>query len=619
MSALDGAERLRQPARLPYPDIPLKAVTESSLVFYWVASSTWVVDHLLRAAGIHTCPPPRSSAIFYAPMHGGASPTVGNLDRLSGLWTFWTKNGAPFESAMNGTFSTAEATYRPAVATVNRTADGLWLEGWANTTFSNPNTDQVLRYKLQYDTGTDSRYVAVDVNFLSGTLTASHGANADPALNQRVTWTTSTITGPGTYHFGWWLRWSSTGVPTIAPVVTKSGGTAWVGADQSLSTTPSPPGELRTVNLVVTNLRIEAMQISQLTAKPATDAERTLTGTWSKGATLGTPAFPMAAFPSVSGDTWSVLTDIARATLSTIEIDRDGFVRWQDFTRWAAEPTAPVLTISSARELGSLTVTEEIDACRNDVTVRWQNWAGHDYEPDGITDTPASPIAVAAGASITRSMPMSEDRYDPTNPVVTSDILNYGRLVIRTTASATAPVVHGAAEFSVRRDGGMAHLTIRNRSTATFYYHASSLTAVKPSQSTGTPVISVAVERDIASQAAYGVQSYTHEGSPWIQDASTGTEVARALIRAGAYPSPQLQNVEVLPDPRIDLGDLVRVADTTGAQLDTFAWVVGVRTEGSGTAVRQTLALRGAKGTGAPTDTGLVPDPPTRPGASPPT
>ncbi|MFB9439756.1 hypothetical protein [Streptomyces showdoensis] len=539
------------------------------------------------------------------------------MERLSGLWSFWTKTGAPFESAMDGTFSTAEANYRPAVATVNRTSDGLWLEGWANTTFSNPNTDQILRYRLQYDTGTDSRFVSLEINFLTGTMTASHGANADPASNQRVSWNTSAAMGAGTYHFGWWLRWSSTGVPTVAPVVTKNG-TAWAGADQSLATAPSPPGELRAVNLVVTNLRIEAMQISQLAAKPATDAERTLTGTWTKGATLGTPAFPMAVFPAVSGDVWSVLTDIARATLSTVEVDRDGFIRWQDYTRWAATPTTPALTVSSARELASLTVTEEIDACRNAVAVKWQNWAGHDYELAGLTDSPATPIAVAAGATITRSMPTSEDRYDPVPPTITGALSGWGNLIIRTAAATTAPLVRGAAEYSIRREDGTVYLTVRNRSASTFYYHACNLGTPKPSQTTGTPVVSLAAERDAASQAAYGMQSFEHDGAPWIQDGGTGRDVAKALIKAGAVPAPQLQSVEILPNPRVDLGDVVRVVDTTGAQLDTLAWVIGIRTEGSGTAVRQTLTLRGVASNGMPADTGLTPDPPTRPGAPPP-
>ncbi|WP_445278111.1 hypothetical protein, partial [Streptomyces sp. DSM 41033] len=60
VSALDGAERLRQPARVPRPD---GAFSSGASWANWAASPVWVVDHLLRAAGIHTAPPPRPTSI----------------------------------------------------------------------------------------------------------------------------------------------------------------------------------------------------------------------------------------------------------------------------------------------------------------------------------------------------------------------------------------------------------------------------------------------------------------------------------------------------------------------------------------------------------------------------
>lgn len=78
---------------------------------------------------------------------------------------------------------------------------------------------------------------------------------------------------------------------------------------------------------------------------------------------------------------------------------------------------------------------------------------------------------------------------------------------------------------------------------------------------------------------------------------------------------PVLGEVEVLHDPRIQLGDVVRVVDTSGATLDTLAWVVGIRTTcASGAAPQQTLTLRGTSYNGVPADAGLTPDPPVDPG-----
>ncbi|MYW68764.1 hypothetical protein GTY65_32500 [Streptomyces sp. SID8379] len=66
------------------------------------------------------------------------------------------------------------------------------------------------------------------------------------------------------------------------------------------------------------------------------------------------------------------------------------------------------------------------------------------------------------------------------------------------------------------------------------------------------------------------------------------------MLDAGRFPVPVLGEVEVLHDPRIQLGDVVRVVDVTGAELDTLAWVVGIRTTcQAGAAPQQTLTLRG--------------------------
>ncbi|MFG3036854.1 hypothetical protein ACGFYZ_08120 [Streptomyces sp. NPDC048330] len=623
MTALDGAERLRQPAKLPRPSFPLRTMDPYKGSLAWAASCTWVVDELLRKAGIHTCPPPRSTAILYASMHGGAAPSIGELRSLSGVWNDWTQSAAPFESCADATYlSTPSANYGPVATAVNRAiGDGLWLEGWVNTEGGSSTTDKTVRYRLEYETQTnntsDHRFLGLEINFTTGVITASHGTSFDPALNQRVTWTPSFLTGnSGVHHFGWWVEWSSTGVPTVVPYISRSAAAWWYGGNGVLGTTPSPPGDLYAINLGLTNIRAEAMQVSKMKTRPATHAERTLEGTWIKGGTLGKPDFQLASIPKVSGDSWSVITEIAKKTLSTVEFDRDGFFRMQGYSRWATAPSTPAVTVSSARELASLTVSEEIDACRNDVTVKWANYGGHDYEYVGVKDE--NVIAIPSGFTTIRSLPISEDRYDCDAPSLHTSLEGIGLIVLRTGTLVTSPIARGVAEWEVRRDGGQTRLSILNRGPSTIYYYGAVLDADRDDSSTKTPATSVSVARDIASQVAYGVQAYEHDATPWVQFPNDATELADALLKAAAFPAPLLQSVEILPDPRIDLGDVVRVVDSTGAALDTLAWVVGVRTEGSDAAVTQTLTLRGAQTNGTPKDQGLFPDPPTRPGAPPP-
>ncbi|MBB5934578.1 hypothetical protein [Streptomyces zagrosensis] len=619
VSALDGAERVRQPAALPRPD---GALSDRNGKWTGAASPVWVVDHLLRGAGIHTAPPPRAGSILYASLHGGAAANVGYLEGMNGDSGFWQKTDAPFESALEGGFSSPTTiTYIPALLPVNRRSDGLWFEFWANTD-ANLFSEQTVRIQTEWLAGATPHYVAMDVNFTTAKLTAWSGTNIDPTKNQALQWTWDKLTTRGTFHIGWWFTWSTTGVPTLAPVITQAGSVMSPDflSNGTFGTVPAAAGALYSVSFAVQNMRTECYQVSQMTAKPSNLAAATQDGTWKRTAALDMPVLPMRAIPAVSGSAWDVITEIARATLATAEFDSDGFFRWRNHTRWATVPTVPDVVVTSARELGSLTMTEEIDACRNHCTVKWSNWSR--VEADGITEVQEypSPVAIAAGATLTRTLLVDVDMYDPRAPktAYSADTGSPNRLVIRAGSAASSATVAGAVEISVRRNGGAVTITMRNRSASTVYYHGVSLIALVHA-ARHDPVPSLWSARDTVSQSYYGVQVYEHDAKVWVQDTTSASTLAVALREAGVYPPPLLQSVEILPDPRIRLGDVVRVVDSTGAQLDTLAWVIGNKAQGSGGKITQTLTLRGTKANGVPKDSGLTPDPPTRPNAPLPT
>ncbi|MEU3060646.1 hypothetical protein [Streptomyces subrutilus] len=620
VSALDGAERVRQPAQLPRPDGAFNT-NPGATWSNWAASPVWVVDHLLRGAGIHTAPPPRPSAILHVPFHGGAAPSLGYLEAMGPGFDFWQTTDAPFESAVEGGFDfLTTGTYIPALLPVNRRSDGLWFETWADTS-GNLFSDQIIQFGSSWEAsaGGTTYYVTFRVNFTQGTMTAYNGTNADPTKNQNVGWTWTPLKDWGRWHVAVWVTFSTTGVPSFIPVLTDKNDTVQAFGVGTLGTTPIPAGAMVNTTFGVQNMRAECFQISQHTARPTTLAQVTQSGTWKRTASLDKPVFPLRALPNVSGSAWDVITEIARATLATAEFDSDGFFKWRNHTRWTTVPTAADLTVTARRELGKLTVTEEIDACRNHCTVKWANWAR--VVASNITtvrDTP-SPIAIAAGATITRTISVDDDMLDPRAPrtAATDGAGSPNRISIRATAVATSAAVLGAVEVRVTRAGGLVTLTARNRGASTVYYHGASLLSLWTSDA-NKPVPSLWSAWNTNSQALYGVQTYEHDVKDWIQDSDSGRALAEAIRNAGAFPPPLLQQVEILPDPRIELGDVVRVVDTTGAQLETLAWVIGNKTSGSGARITQTLTLRGTATNGTPTDTGLTPDPPTRPGAPPP-
>ncbi|MFE4610003.1 hypothetical protein ACFRK5_16890 [Streptomyces niveus] len=537
---------------------------------------------------------------------------------MTGDLSKWGKANAPFESGIiGGLTSPSVITYIPALLPVNRHADGLWFEFWTDT--RQGTTSKIVRINTEWWTSGAAHFVTMEVDFITGKITAWSGANSDHTKNQALQWTWNPVTVPGRFHVGWWLTWSTLGVATLAPVITGPNDIPAYLSNAVFNTTPAPAGHAYQVTLTVVNTVTECFQVSQRTTKPATLAEVTQSGTWKRTAGLDQPMFPLRSVPAVTGSAWDVINEIARATLATAEFNADGHFLWRNHTRWTTVPTTAALTVTSAREIGSLNVREEIDACRNHCQVRWEDWAFVvSAGPERFDDDPA-PIAILGGATLTRTITIPEEFRDPRTPrtATTATVGGPNRITFRTGTGTTTGLAHGAVEVRVTRTGTTATITAYNRSSTTLYYHGASLISLVQAEYS-KPVPSSWTAWNTTSQRHYGIQTLEHDVKGWVQDSASGRSLAEALRDAGSFPPPLLQSVEILPDPRIELGDVVRVVDTTGASLNTLAWVIGNRVSGDGGVIKQSLTLRGTTSNGLPADAGLTPDPPTAPYAPPP-
>ncbi len=617
--ALDGSERLRMRAQLPRPSGGLDPRTPYGSGTNWVASPEWCVDHLLRRAGIHTAPPPRAGCIFYASLHGGAAADIGYLTSLSGDWSEWTRT-APHEIALQGSHGGSMAEYAPAVRAVTRNSPGLYYEVWAdNTEILSPQ--QQIECTLVWDaTPAAPIYTSIVLDLVRGALVLSSGLSAVPAGNASLTWTDDDIPKRnGRWHVGFWFTIDVDGESRFQPVVTGPGDVKYFTDYAPGTGMKIPPGSLRSIRLGVSSVRAEAMQVSQLSSRPTGDTG-TQKGLWQKGATLDQPDIPLRVIPAVSGSAWDAITQIAKSTLSTASFDSDGVFHWRNRSRWRDAPTREDLVITAQRELAALTVTEEIDACRNHVAVQWADWSRITINTANAKNA-INIVRIPKGGSAAIAWTVGDEEFD-TPPPLPALKVGVGQIRFSTEDSDSAPTVLGTVEVGTHRENGAVVLTMLNRSPYAVWLRGTtdrdlSVSLSTPSMDTGaqTSTHRVAVE-DKASQKAYGAQEYEHNPAGWIQDASSARGIANSLLAAGAYPVPLLGNVDILPDPRIELGDVVRVRDSTGAALDTLAWVVGIRTAAEGGAIRQTLTLRGTQYNGVPKDAGLTPDPPIRPGAT---
>ncbi|MEV4335456.1 hypothetical protein [Streptomyces sp. NPDC049590] len=643
VTALDGAERLRGPAVLPKPYAG----------FRWghpVSSATWCVSELLRQGGLYACPPARYPdfsdgkplTLVYASLHGGFSTPYGQPETLPDPRTYtFGRAGAPHAMALVPKKPRVTASWFPR-SRVTVPGSKLFAEAWVNNAVRYDSTagDDLIgngdRVTLQLDlerAGTDVGQLKFIVNFAERWVRMASSVSDQgyyfqwswPALGQRGVW-----------HIGAWFDTTGgthTVYPTVRPRLTAPDGTQLIGVEATFGGAMDwqLDSELYQVSLI-TDMPTECLQVtSGLSAIPTT-AEFSHTGAWAwtKNVELDDALLPLYALPRVSGSQWEVISQIAKASMSTAEIDERGVFRWRNHTRFATRPATPDLTLTSVREISSFTVTEEIDACRNYCVQPYKDWSGI-RATQGVTLRDDQIRALKPHSTTTVKYLMADDEYDVSPPTTDGGTdIERGVNVRFSTSPTGVGTVKGMVDMLVRREDGYLVVRYTNRGEQTLYTVTSDqkpsfyLETFKPS---ADPVdrAAIALLEDaandpdgVASEKYFGRQEFTAESTDWVQDATSATALAKAMRSAGILPVPVIGDVDVLYDPRIQLGDVVRVIDATGAALDTLAWVIGIRTSATAEeGVRQTLTLRGVDPGARPTDSGLTPDASSSPAVRP--
>ena len=635
VTALDGAERLRGPAVLPKPYAGFLRQRP-------VSSATWCVSELLRQGGLYACPPPRYPdfvegkplTLVYATLHGGFAAPYGQPEILPDPATYtFGRAGAPHEMALVPKQEQIRASWFPR-SRVTVPGSRLFAEVWVNNSVRYDSTSGddgigngdlvVVQLELNRN-GSNTGFLKLLVNFAERWVRI---ASTDVSSGWYFEWTWPALGQRGVWHIGAYLDMSggTTSVqPTVQPRLTAPDGSQLIGgvATFSDSSAAQPASELSQVSLF-TDLPSECLQVTSGMAAMPTAAE--FAQSWTKSVELDDVILPSYTVPRVSGSQWEVVSQIAKASMSTAELDERGVFRWRNHTRFATRPATPDLTLTSVREIASLTATEEIDACRNYCTQPYKDWTGI----SGVSGTTLQDDVIRVlkpGATTTVKYLMSDDEYDISPPGTDDDTgATPGTNVRFGTSPSGGTAVKGMVDMLVRREDGYLVVRYGNRSTQTLY---TVTTAGKPSfyletlKPSADPVDREAIAllddpandpNGVASEKFYGRQEYTADSTDWVQDAGSAADLAQAMRAAGVLPVPVIGDVDVLYDPRIQLGDAVRVVDTTGAELDTLAWVVGIRNAATAEGgVQQTLTLRGMDPGALPADSGLTPDAPSNP------
>jgi hypothetical protein len=78
-----------------------------------------------------------------------------------------------------------------------------------------------------------------------------------------------------------------------------------------------------------------------------------------------------------------------------------------------------------------------------------------------------------------------------------------------------------------------------------------------------------------AASSRFGEVAYQAADNPWIQDAATATQLAQDIVLDSYIPRPNLTDVTILPDPRLQLVDTVHIQDPDVTGVDEYARIYG--------------------------------------------
>lgn len=618
----------------------------------------WPMDYTLRQAGFYASPAPRTSCVLSATMHGSAAPEVGDLSFAYFANQFLDSSGTLVDpdgdrlTFDQGNFAEA---LQPRSLGFSGGAVCRWttsdmvplirssafiVECWVDTTApTNATRGGTLvsgapMFSIQTTT-TDSILVGVDGSRRPYLQCAVEGA-VDYASAISAGW----------HYLKWTVSINSAGTG-ISAVVAVDGNSTYdtLSATRSSALPSTRTGVTTKVTLAgrfpSTSTKedygcaigIEALQVTNESSGPSNYS-------FTPSASLEASKNPISVVPySETGtDAWTLIQDIATAEFGVALFDETGTFKFWNRDHFGVGQsvdydagtvtvngvTSPIPQVTSRKAIKALATSETVDSIRNHILVH--------YNPYSISAADwvwQASDKIRIGTRATKTITATLD--NPAVGIVKEFVwIDHGSSTGGFSGYRACRRITGLGEpvdnlvFSVSVTAQTATITITNPNPYWCYlvspqadssgapYSDSvvgeprlwlrGMAVVDTSDDTSTTTGSTGAAAeyvDDASKDAYGDQVYEADSGGWVQTEESASACAKAMLKVLKRPNPVLQNVTVVGDPRLQLGDRIELVDETGSALSEHAWIVGItETFSSGSYYEQSLTLRFANAIG---------------------
>lgn len=540
-------------------------------------TSEYALDAVLRAArpaqDISSWPAQRPSCVLAAGMRSSMWPEVGAIYSLAGPQLEPYFAAGAFGSAFSATSASLGGRVSAVYTTATPLGTSVFIEFWVTGTF----------FPISVGVHSDASYAAgvplltcqVDANGLSVT------PNPVVLGGSAFTWTTAT--DGSTHYIAFKVTLPASGGTSWSATAYKDGSAASSGA-LSFSTARNSD-DWYIISAKPQSGTIEALQVT-------TETSPALNNGFTPKAVLDPSLNTLQVIPEVSGDPWAVIQQIGDAELGVAGFDESGIFRFYNRN-----------TIKSAGSVRDITTAESMQVETTSAAVINRGQVGYTawnygapaviWSLDSVWRIPKRSI----GKNVFVRYATVTDGSLFTSVDTTLTFMNdagtttAGNSYYRTSIDAAGTSDHpGVTIVLIQVSSTRVRIEITNRTSRDCYLVAS---ADHPAPAAGTPVLIIggtpvtqanesqtdyqypaAVDGGAAS-SRFGEVAWQATGNPWIQDADSAQQLAQDVVLDGYVPRPNLTNITIIPDPRLQLIDVVHLVDPDTTFVDEYARIFG--------------------------------------------
>lgn len=558
--------------------------------------SSWVTDFAARAAGFYATPPMDGYCLVSAPMQGSTWPERGNLRNSYrgddvGIWHKYHPGAATefdgwltmsnlyceyepdqYNTPYNAGITTARPLNLTMMAGRSQASSSYVAARWAN--------GYTLRIACGHQRGIFAQVVAPD-----GAITTVASIHQDDAKD----WTTATA------------RWRPSGSVSLTVEITTDTGWTTQGA-------VIPPSTSGVFTDPIYQIRVYAPEGCYIAGVQASFTSLSPASTWTRTFNHK-PQTPLRNLWLIPGITKrpavDLLQDQAEAEGSAVWIDEDGILQYRDRSSFLAGAVSK--TVTSARDILSLKWELSSKDTHRSVSVK--------YRSPSVSISRRSSLVAYEGMTEELSAgddheiwiePKADEEWilvDTTPRTIYGDY-NYDKLNSGQGTFVGFTGMNSAGDEIPRIDGSVADWTLEfNRVGGRAWKYVAAITKLPSTvdrvitqtrKEDGSPIKKVYRGRGLPLARCMGkgawsdqeestgvvgpswATDYDHDAKWFIQSAAEAKKLADDIAEETKSSTALLDQLPVRPDPRIQLGDRIRIQDpdVTGLSMDGVVYSV---------------------------------------------